>query len=703
MTVYQHAMSQSQATNLGALSALADKIALELVFAEAGSDNGLLPINSFIAEMEQTADVPGTITEAIAKGRGFVDDIFLSTGQFTRETIDRLSTWVPWVQAVISAVSQGRPLPAFDICESSPASEVKTVPKTDPKPDDEQALTLNLAQDRELLQEFANESREHLQNIETGVLTLEVNPADADTLNSIFRAFHTFKGGSGFLNLTPINKLAHELESLLDLARQTKIQITPEVIEVILSGGDCLRQFIDTIQAQLSGDAPEGPIVIPTEDLRHRIAAVIAGEASILPNQFEGQTAFIKRAVASAEPISEARKTAPASTIKVDTTKLDNLVDMVGEMVIAQSMIAQDADLKALGNPKLTRNLAQLARVTKELQRSAMSLRMVPVRGTFQKMTRLVRDLSARAGKQVELIISGEETELDRNIVEELGDPLIHMMRNSVDHGIESPQARQAAGKSPEGKIWLLASHQSGNFVVQIKDDGAGLNRERILTKAIAQGLVQSGAELTDKEVWALIFAPGFSTAEVVTDISGRGVGMDVVRRNIEKLRGKIEIESVPGQGTTFSILLPLTLAIIDGLIVRVGEDRYIIPTLSVRESFRPTREMISTVHERGELVSVRGRLLPLLRLKQTFSGAPDRSDPTNSVVIVVEADHAERCILVDELLGKQEVVIKSLGETFTCNRWMAGAAILGDGRVGLILDVNTLVQPRTATLQKAA
>jgi two-component system chemotaxis sensor kinase CheA len=307
-------------------------------------------------------------------------------------------------------------------------------------------------------------------------------------------------------------------------------------------------------------------------------------------------------------------------------------------------------------------------------------------------MTRLVRDLAAQQDKQVQLIAEGEETELDRNIVEELSDPLVHMIRNSVDHGIELPAARVSQGKPVLGTIRLSASHQRGGIVIAIQDDGKGLDPDRILAKARERGLIKPDATLTEEETFALIFAPGFSTAEKITDVSGRGVGMDVVRRNIEKLRGKIEIRSVAGQGTTFTIVLPLTLAIIDGMLVGVGEDRYIIPTLSVRESFRPRPGMVSTVHERGEVVSVRGRLTPLLRLG-LYLGTPCRAvDPTEGIIVVVESGDASRGLLVDELLGKQEVVIKNLGETFRQQNILAGAAILGDGRVGLILDVDTLV-----------
>jgi two-component system, chemotaxis family, sensor kinase CheA len=673
-----------QAQAMTQLSALADKLAMELVFAEAGSDNGLLPIYSFINEMAEIPDLPGAAVEALVNGRALVDEILSQTGNFTAESIKSLNAWATDLQTAILSVKSGIAIPATPTKINERGEGASDC-----------GLHLNLAGDRELLQEFVTESREHLQNIENGVLVLEDSPGDTETLNSIFRAFHTFKGGSGFLNLAPVNKLAHELEGLLDRARRNEIAITAPVIEVILSGGDTLRQFIDSIAIQLSGEAPQGPILIPTDHLRERISKILSAEkvAVPMPVLTSVETDILQRA---------SGQNSGASSIKVEIQKLDNLVDMVGELVIAQSLVAQDPELRNVSNTQLAHNLAQLNRVTKELQRSAMSLRMIPVRATFRKMIRLVRDLSVRSGKQIELVLLGEETELDRNIVEVLADPLIHMMRNSVDHGIETPQSRAAAGKKPTGTILLSASHQGGNFVVQIKDDGAGLDRERILKKAVEQGLAPADETLTDQQVYALIFAPGFSTAETITDISGRGVGMDVVRQNIEKLRGRIEIESTPGQGTTFTIHLPLTLAIIDGLIVRIGEDRYIIPTLSVRESFRPTPDMLFKIHNRGELVDFRGRQLPLLRLKQSFTEGPDTSDASESVVIVVEADRAERCILVDELVGRQEVVIKNLGETFQSNPWLAGAAILGDGRVGLILDVNTLVNPRPQ-LAKAA
>lgn len=303
----------------------------------------------------------------------------------------------------------------------------------------------------------------------------------------------------------------------------------------------------------------------------------------------------------------------------------------------------------------------------------------------------------------MDLRIEGEDTELDRTIVEEISDPLVHMIRNSIDHGIEKPEVRVQRGKPAQGAISLKAFHQGGSIVIEIKDDGNGLDRKRILARALVQGLFKPEEQPSDRELFNLIMSAGFSTAEKVTDLSGRGVGLDVVKRNIEKLRGKIEIESQPGQGSTFRIFLPLTLAIIDGLLVEVGKHRYIVPTLLVRESFRPAADMIHTLHERGEMINLRGRLHPLVRLYARLGIQPATTDAAQSIVIVVETGNDLRCLLVDKLLGKHEVVIKSLGETFRRNRCLAGAAILGDGRIGLILDPQALARTESAALETAA
>lgn len=378
--------------------------------------------------------------------------------------------------------------------------------------------------------------------------------------------------------------------------------------------------------------------------------------------------------------------------VKVATSKLDGLVDLAGELLIAQSLIVQSISSAETDRHVLGRNLDQLNRISKELQRTAMSMRMVPIRATFQKMNRLVRDIAADQGKSVRLVLEGEETEVDRTIVEKLADPLMHMVRNAVDHAIEAPDRRAAAGKAADGTITLRAYHKSGNVIIQVTDDGVGLHRDEIRAKAIKNGLLKSSAKLEDRDLLNLILKPGFSTATTITAISGRGVGMDVVQRNIAQLRGRIDIKSVTGQGTTFTLRLPLTLAIIDGLVLRVGEERYILPTLAVRESFNPKMCPITTLPGGAELAEIRKELIPLLRLRDHFQFKETAEDAGPGILIVIESDGKKRCLLADELIGKQEVVIKNLGEVFKTDPMVSGGAILGDGCVGLILDPGALV-----------
>ena len=387
------------------------------------------------------------------------------------------------------------------------------------------------------------------------------------------------------------------------------------------------------------------------------------------------------------------KKSTTESTVKVTTERLDALINMVGELVIAQAMVSRDLDEHRKSNQRLERNARHLEKITRDLQELSMSTRMVPVQGVFQKMARLVRDLSRKSGKQIEFEMSGSETELDRNVVEEIADPLVHMVRNSVDHGVEPPSEREAAGKSPAGKVNLRAYHKGGNIVIEITDDGRGLNREKILKKAVENGIVKEDADMTDQEVYRLIFNAGFSTAEKVTDISGRGVGMDVVRKNIESLRGRIDIDSTLGQGTIFRIQLPLTLAVIEGQEVTVGDENYIIPTASIEQNLRPVPRQISTVQGgKGEMMMVRGELIPLVRLYKLYNLEPKFTNPCESLVVIVTDGVQKCCIQVDDLLGQQQVVIKSLGQYLGSIKGISGGAIMGDGNVSLILDVPGLL-----------
>jgi two-component system chemotaxis sensor kinase CheA len=366
---------------------------------------------------------------------------------------------------------------------------------------------------------------------------------------------------------------------------------------------------------------------------------------------------------------------------------------MVGELVITQSMIQQDLRQQANADKNLVRDISQFFRITSSLQRTSMSLRMVPIRQTFQRMSRLIRDLAKNAGKIIHVEMYGEETEIDRNMVDEIYNPLVHMVRNAVDHGLETPEERVRAGKSEKGLIIFRAYHRGGNIVIEISDDGRGLNKQKIIDKAVKRGVISHAEELSDQDIFKMIFLPGLSTAEKVTDVSGRGVGMDVVKQAVEKLRGKIDVESKQGDGSTFITSFPLTLAIIDGMMVKVGHEVYIIPTMAIRQTLRPAREHYNLAVGRGETINVMGQLLPLVRLYDLLGIEPEKKDPWDAIVVVVEGESRAKCMLVDNIIGKTEVVIKNLGTRLKHIKGVSGGAILGDGHIGLILDPEGLFE----------
>lgn len=586
-----------------------------------------------------------------------------------------------------------------------------------------------LEADKELLEGFVGEALEHLETIEVNTLVLEDTPEDLEVLNAVFRPFHTIKGVAGFLNLKSINSLAHQLENLLDKARDHELIIDGVAIDLILAGVDLLRNMIRDVRDAMAEQRPlknfdpttvidrlrtllakaeqlrqtNGPVPRLGEVLVERgilssdaVERTLATQREKRPDRQLGEL-LVSEGVAEPAQVAEGLKTQramaggrkmAAQEVKVDTDKLDNLLDMVGELVIAQSMVKANPIVSGSGDRKLLADVAQMARITSELQKNTMAMRMIPIKQTFQRMARVVRDTAKKQGKQVRLEMEGEWTEIDRNMVEKFYDPLVHMVRNSVDHGLEPPEVRVAAGKPAEGVVVLAAYHKGGNVCIEIRDDGAGLNRARIIEKAKSQGIIDDEEGMSEEDIYSLVMRPGFSTAAKITDISGRGVGMDVVQRTISDLRGKIQITSQPGQGTAFTISLPLTLAIIDGMVVRVGDDRFILPTVAVLESLRPSKEEYATVQGRGELVMIRGRLLPLIRLSRVVGVKCEFENPWECLVMVVEHHGHQRCLMVDHLLGRQEVVIKSLGEGLKGVKVVAGGAIMGDGRVGLILDV---------------
>jgi two-component system chemotaxis sensor kinase CheA len=631
------------------------------------------------------------------------------------------------------------PAPSTAASEPPPPSPQDTVPPPDmpadepapavaPEPYLAEPLVIDM-NEREHLEGFLEEAAEHMDAIEAGLLEAESAPSDPDKLNELFRPFHTIKGIAGFLNLRDVNRLTHEIETILDDGRKGELTIATGTIDLILTAVDALKAQLAAIRQYLA--APTGqpcpqPDIVelmarlqraaageqpPDDAARPKLGDVLvaAGDATrsdvdtalavqaregdgsrrlgeILVGEGVTSSTQVKTALRSQQ---ESALAGLDSSIRVDTTKLDTLVDAVGELVIAQSMVSLSE--KVQEDEQLLRNVSQVSKIVRDVQETAMGMRMVPIGHTFQKMRRLVRDVSRKAGKTVELTISGEETELDKNVIQQISDPLVHLVRNAVDHGIETPAERRAAGKPETGRVSLNAYHQGDSIVIEIADDGRGLDRDKLFAKGVERGLIDAEEQLSEQQVFALILQPGFSTALQVTDISGRGVGMDVVKRNVEQLRGKVELQSEKGRGSTIIVRLPLTLAIIDGMLVQIGDERLIIPTILIEQSLQPGRKQVASVHRRGEMVQVRGELCPLIQLGALFNYGPP-IDACENLVVVVQAEGQKLALVVEGLIGQQQVVIKTLGERFKGLKGVSGAAILSDGRVGLILEPSGLL-----------
>ncbi len=685
-------------------------------------------------------------------------------------------------------------------------------------------------------QVFFEECFEGLEAMESGLLSLDIGDIDSEVINTIFRAAHSIKGGSGTFGFTVVAGYTHIMETLLDEMRDGRRQVTKPAVDVLLGSVDCLREMLTSIQneedvnaasvakhqtaleAELNGTAGGGehsvpahefapapapvvtapsiieeqpeedeideeqgwkisfcpylnllqtgndpvrlfrelsklgeltsnvniqdippfselepeecniswelklvsgvleaevreifsfveddcalefaPLAKPKKVKKPKPAPVIIEEVKVAPPVAESAPPPVVSAAKKPPVEADASKNAPkaSSSIRVDTDKIDTLINMVGEVVITQSMlglIGENFSMDKVG--QLKRGLAQLERHTRDLQQSVMNIRMLPISFVFSRFPRLVHDISTKLDKKITLKLVGENTEVDKAVVELINDPLVHLIRNSLDHGIEMPADRIAAGKPEMGTIELKAYHRGGHIVIEIVDDGRGLDKNKLLSKAIEKGLVEESVIMSEKQIFELIFMPGFSTAEQLTDISGRGVGMDVVRRNIQSLGGNIDIISELGKGTTIAIHLPLTLAILDGQSVAVGDETYIVPLVSIIESINITEKMLNKVAGKGETFKLRNEYLPIIRMREIFnvkSGAATKSN--EGVIVVVEGQGALCGFLVDELLGQQQVVIKSLEANYRRVEGVSGATILGDGSVALILDVPGLVR----------
>ena len=573
----------------------------------------------------------------------------------------------------------------------------------------------------ETLAEFISETEEGLQNTEETLLRLEEDFEDQKAISSIFRVFHTIKGTAGFLGLTDLGSLAHRTEDLMVQVNEGEREISLEILNAILCATDGLSKLISQMKAMIAGMSSD-PVDLREayqlldyllSDEVSRSASVLENPtletiSSIPPPHSEDQEALTETppevgqnlAKTSKSPTTEVSKTNEnvAATqvmdmLKIPAFKLDELSEFIGEMVVALSVLSQNPTIANLEDRELHDRLDQLNKITEQLRDRILSIRMFPVKNVFSKLTRQMRDLSKKSGKQVKLTIQGDETLVDKTIIDSIYAPLMHIMRNTVDHGIETPEERIAAGKSSEGTVKLSAHHLGDSILIEVRDDGRGLDRQKLLSKALERGLINERENLTDQQIFMFIFTSGVSTAKEVTDISGRGVGMDVVKKEVEKLRGKISVETEAGKGTAFLIKLPLTTSIIEGLVVRLGENRFVLPILDVHLTLIPKKEQLYDVQDReSECLILAGEVIPIMRLHEFFDVEADVMVPEEAIIVVVKYGDKKYGLMVDELLHRQQIVVKNLGETFVNLPGITGGTILGDGRVGLILDPETLI-----------
>ena len=542
-------------------------------------------------------------------------------------------------------------------------------------------------------QMFLEEAADLVRDSEAALLRLEQASGEPDqsVVNRIFRNVHTLKGTSAMLGLDRLAGVAHALEDVLVRMRKGEQVITPLLVDTLLASVDVLRRLLERARQGDSGEPEALEATLTT--LRALTSGAVAHAGGKTSGTIPAEGAGLFSRTPDEGEGHDPDRSVETTTVRVSIEKVDNLVNLVGELLITQSMIARlVADLVPDRVAQLEEAVAQMDRHARELQERVMAVRMLPIRTVFSRCPRLVRDLAHAQGKQVVLETSGEDTELDKGVIEQIIDPLTHLLRNAIDHGIEMPDARRLAGKPAVGALRLRAYQEGGNIHLEVADDGRGLDRERIARKAVEIGLLTADARAPDDEIFGLIFRPGFSTAETVSQVSGRGVGLDVVRRNVETLGGSITVRTEPARGTTFHIRLPLTLAILEGQSLRVGSQTYILPLTSIVESIRPRPEHVRRVLTGAETVVVRDRALPLIRLHHVFDIVPATEDPARGIVVLVEHEGRDVALLVDELLGQQQVVIKGLEANFQKVAGVAGATILSDGGVALILDVPGLL-----------
>ncbi|MDH5543271.1 MAG: hybrid sensor histidine kinase/response regulator [Nitrospinota bacterium] len=601
---------------------------------------------------------------------------------------------------------------------------------------------------REIVADFVTETREIIEGLDNDLIELENSPDSMDLINKVFRCVHTIKGAAGFLGFTKIVDIVHNAENVLNKCRQGELKMTPTINDAVFKASDAIKTLLGNIHENRELSMDINPLL---EDLRKCMITTDAAPAAAVAKKPSAEMTGTGRLIVEEEAVSETDLLAelgierrgrrdseevPASgsklpekvpsnlerrrspeegqnfgrretdkaeqTIRVDVTRLDEVMNLVGELVLGRNRILQIASEleQAHENDPLVQSLSdtvgQINMVTADLQQGVMKTRMQPVRKVFSRFPRMVRDLAKALGKNIELSLEGEDTELDKSVMEEIGDPLVHLVRNAVDHGIEMPEQRRQAGKADEAKITLAAFHEGNSIIIEVRDDGKGMDPEKLVKKAIEKGIVLESEvdRMSERDKLNLVMAPGFSTAEKTTDISGRGVGMDVVRNNVLKLNGTISITTEIGKGTTFSIKLPLTVAIIQALMVKVGIEYFALPLVSVVETVRTSVDSLQYVDQR-EVIHLRDEVLPLFRLKDVFEITTDEDsgrDEDWMYVVVIAIAEKKVGIVVEELLGQEEVVIKSIGK-FIQPKGIAGATVLGNGKVTLIVDLGGLME----------
>lgn len=607
--------------------------------------------------------------------------------------------------------------------EKKNRTEKKPVPESVPEISIESLIT------PEMVERFVSESLDGFDQVEKYLLELEKAPYNKDLIKEIFRKVHSFKGNAGFLGFGELEEIAMEMENYLDLVRNEKAAINGKSATLLLNIIDTFGKSLKNIKETGTGPdgvpnkkeiidslrilglskpksgifKPLGEILVEMgaatpeaveqalENQKRKVGEVLINDANVSPQAVEEALEIQKNLNPLVTDSIQAQY--QRKDIRVDTVKLDKLFNLIGELITAEVMVTNNPDLKDKELRNFQKSANYLNKITRELQEIAMTIRMVPLEGLFNKMVRLVRDLSRKAGKEVELIIKGSETEMDRTVIEEISDPLVHIIRNSIDHGIEQPADRERIGKKAAGAIRLEARYEASEIWIIIEDDGGGLNREKILRKARDKGLLSRDTEaMSDEEVWQYIFEPGFSTAEAVTDISGRGVGMDVVKKNIEKIRGHIQIQSTMGKGTRVVLKIPLTLAIMDGINVRVGQSQYSIPVTDIVESFKVRASQITNTEGRNSVIKVREEIIPVIKLYEVFRIKPQNTEITDGIVMVVQSNGKKAGLLLDEIIGNQQIVVKSISSFLGNIRGIRGCSILGSGEVSLIIDIGGLI-----------